>query len=38
LPQSGLALRDAPPFEEYINSPFDTTPADLLSDIYLPLA
>ena len=38
LPQSGLALRDAPPFEEYINSPFDTTPADLLTDIYLPLA
>lgn len=38
LLQSGLALRDAPPFEEYINTPLNTAPADLLTDIYLPLA
>lgn len=38
LLQSGLALRDSPPFEEYINSPLNTAPADLLTDIYLPLA
>ncbi len=37
LLQSGCELRDAPPFEEYLNTPLDTAPADLLTDIYLPL-
>ena len=34
---SGHALADQPVFEEYLNSPRDTAPADLLTDIYLPL-
>ena len=37
LPQSGRELREAPPFEEYLNSPMDTAPADLLTEIHLPL-
>jgi AraC family transcriptional regulator len=37
LPQSGQEAADAPVFEEYLNSPRDTAPADLRSDIYLPL-
>lgn len=37
LPQSGRELADAPVLEEYLNSPRDTAPADLLSDLYLPL-
>lgn len=37
LLQSGRELRDAPPFEEYLNTPLDTAPSDLLTDIYLPL-
>jgi AraC family transcriptional regulator len=37
LLQSGMELRDAPPFEEYLNTPLDTPPADLLTDIYIPL-
>lgn len=32
------ALADQPVFEEYLNSPRDTAPADLLTDIFLPLA
>lgn len=35
---SGHALADQPVFEEYLNNPRDTAPADLLTDIYLPLA
>ncbi|MEP6733690.1 MAG: AraC family transcriptional regulator [bacterium] len=35
--QSGLEAADAPGFEEYLNSPRDTAPTELLSDIYLPL-
>lgn len=35
---SGHALADQPVFEEYLNSPRDTAPADLLTDIFLPLA
>ena len=38
LPQSGRELADAPVLEEYLNSPRDTAPADLLSDLHLPLA
>ena len=37
LPSSGRELRSAPPFELYHNSPHDTAPDDLLTDIHLPL-
>lgn len=37
LVQSGLEAADAPVFEEYLNSPRDTAPSDLITDIYLPL-
>lgn len=38
LPQSGREPRTEPNIEEYLNSPRDTAPRELLSDIYLPLA
>jgi AraC family transcriptional regulator len=38
LPASGREPRAAPPFEVYRNSPQDTPPEELLTDIYLPLA
>ncbi len=37
LVQAGRELRDAPALEEYLNTPMDTAPEDLLTDIYLPL-
>jgi AraC family transcriptional regulator len=37
LPQSGREVADTPVFEEYVNSPRDTPPAELLTDICLPL-
>ncbi len=37
LVQSGREAADAPLFETYLNSPQDTRPADLLTDIHLPL-
>ncbi len=37
LPNSGREPADAPVFEEYLNNPRDTAPADLLTAIYLPL-
>ncbi len=37
LAHSGETPRDAPSWEHYVNSPMDTAPADLLTDIYLPL-
>ncbi len=37
LVQTGHAAADVPVFEEYLNSPRDTAPADLLTDIFLPL-
>jgi AraC family transcriptional regulator len=37
LPQSGREPADAPCVEEYLNTPRDTPPTELLSDIYLPL-
>jgi AraC family transcriptional regulator len=37
LPKSGREPADAPCVEEYHNTPRDTAPADLLSDICLPL-
>ncbi|MEM8871523.1 MAG: AraC family transcriptional regulator [Pseudomonadota bacterium] len=32
------SLRDAPSFEHYLNDPTNTAPAELLTDIYMPLA
>lgn len=37
LPTSGEEAADAPAFEDYLNNPRDTAPAELLTDIYLPL-
>lgn len=37
LPQSGREPADAPCIEEYLNNPRDTPPAELLSEICLPL-
>lgn len=38
LPSSGEAPADAPSFEVYLNSPMDTAPEDLLTELHLPLA
>jgi len=37
LPRSGRTLRPAPSFEVYFNSPEDTPPKDLVTDICVPL-
>ncbi|WP_432799369.1 AraC family transcriptional regulator [Poriferisphaera sp. WC338] len=37
LPGSGEAPRELPPFEKYINSPMNTKPEDLITEIYMPL-
>lgn len=37
LPASGREAADAPVFEEYLNSPRDTSPTELRTDICLPL-
>ncbi|WP_119300189.1 AraC family transcriptional regulator [Dongia deserti] len=37
LPQSAREPADAPCVEEYLNTPRDTPPTELISDIYLPL-
>jgi len=37
LPSSGRDVADAPVFEDYLNSPRDTPPTELRTDIYLPL-
>lgn len=37
LPRSGREAADAPPFEMYLNTPADTAPADLRTEIFLPL-
>lgn len=37
LPTSGYELRDAPGFEQYLNSPRDTRPEDLLTLIHIPI-
>lgn len=37
LPESGRETADVPGFEDYLNSPQDTAPNDLLTDIYMPL-
>lgn len=38
LPRSGRELRGDPSIEEYMNSPENTDPQDLITDIYAPLA
>jgi AraC family transcriptional regulator len=38
LPNSGRELRSSPPFEVYLNSPQTAAPADLLTEVCLPLA
>ena len=37
LLKSGEQATDCPVFEDYLNSPLNTAPADLLTDIYMPL-
>ena len=37
LARSGEEVEDAPVFEEYLNNPREVAPAELLTDIYLPL-
>jgi len=37
LPNSGYQLRDTPAYEEYLNSPMNTRPEDLLTLIHLPI-
>jgi AraC family transcriptional regulator len=37
LPQSGEEAADSPVFEVYLNTPMDTAPEDLLTEICLPL-
>lgn len=37
LPRTGYLLRDAPPFECFLNDPRRTAEADLRTDIYIPL-
>ena len=37
LPRSGRRLGPGPCFESYLNSPENTEPEDLLTDVYLPL-
>jgi len=37
IPRQGLRLRDAPCLEVYLNSPDDTPPAELLTDVFVPI-
>ncbi len=37
LPQSGKEVANVPPFEEYLNTPANTAPPELLTEICLPL-
>ncbi|WP_127076094.1 AraC family transcriptional regulator [Rhodomicrobium lacus] len=38
LPSLGRPVSDAPCFEDYVNDPKKTPPAELITDIYVPLA
>ena len=38
LPKSGYQLRDVPAFEQYLNSPQNTKPEDLVTMIHVPLS
>ena len=37
VPRSGIALRDAPPYERYENDPTQVPPEQLITDIYVPI-
>jgi AraC family transcriptional regulator len=37
FPNLNRECRDQPPFECYLNSPADTAPDELLTEIYIPL-
>ncbi|MEP4151303.1 MAG: GyrI-like domain-containing protein [Lentilitoribacter sp.] len=37
MPEAGHEFADAPPFEKYLNSPRDTAPSDLITEIHVPL-
>jgi AraC family transcriptional regulator len=37
LPNSGREMRDEPSYEVYLNSPIDTAPEELLTQICVPL-
>jgi len=37
LPKCGREAADAPPLEEYLNTPRDVGPTELLTDICVPL-
>lgn len=37
LPKSGAELRDVPAFEQYMNSPMNTRPEDLITLIHVPI-
>ena len=37
LPQSGEEPADSPSFEVYLNTPMDTAPEDLITELHLPL-
>ena len=37
LPRSGRALAATPCFEVYLNDPNNTKPADLITDVFMPL-
>jgi AraC family transcriptional regulator len=37
LPASGVTLRDAPPLELMLNDPASTAPADLLTELWIPV-
>jgi AraC family transcriptional regulator len=37
LANSGREVADQPAFEEYLNNPREVAPAELLTDIYMPL-
>ena len=38
LPASGLEAANAPAFEVYLNTPMDTSPEDLITELHLPVA
>lgn len=38
LPGSGHEIRDAPPFEVYVNSPQDTVPEELITDVHIAIS
>jgi AraC family transcriptional regulator len=37
LPESGMVLRDVPSFEKYLNSPDNTKPEKLMTEIWVPV-